>query len=143
MCGMLARQRKSASRSRTFLKLPSWARGTNPSTLTQIRRRCRLAAVEPGGNHLNGFKDFRTQNGSSERHNLAVTVLYVRNSDSGGREKLGAGHQRPHAGRVCARFAQKRNGPSISGRPRLVVQIRQLWRHNRRETLEAAPPRKP
>ena len=78
---------------------------------------------------------------------LAVTVLYVRNSDSGGQGHLGAGrlrrHQRPHACLLCARFAQKRNGLSISGRPRLVVQIRQLWKPYGREIPEAAPPREP
>jgi len=131
-------------RSRTFLKLPPWDRGTNPSTLTQIRRRCRQAAVEPGGNHLNGSKDFRTENGSSEGQNLAVTGLGVPNSlDSGGRENLGAGQQHLHAGLSCAIFAQKRNGLSISGRPRLVAQIRQLWKQKGRETLEAEPPREP
>ena len=43
-----------------------------------------LAAVEPGGNILPGFKDFRTKNGSSQGQNLALTVLLVPNSfDSG------------------------------------------------------------
>ena len=86
----------------------------------------------------------RTEKGSSEGQNLAVTGLGVPKSlDSGGRENLGAGQQHLHAGLLCAIFAQKRNGPSTSGRPRLVVQIRQLWKQNGRETLEAAPPRKP
>jgi hypothetical protein len=94
---MHAGQRKSASRSRTFLKLPSWARRTNPSTLTQIRQLWRQAAVEPEGNNLNGLKDVRTENGSSEGQNLAVTGLGVPNSlDTGGLEDLGARYQRLH-----------------------------------------------
>jgi len=121
--------------SPTCLKLPSWDR-TNASNLSTSRCRARREQL--------GLTDVRTENGSSEGHNLAVTGLGVPNSlDSGGRENLGAGHQRLHAGLLCAIFAQKWNGPSISGRPRLVVQIRQLWKQNGREALDAAPPRKP
>ena len=35
------------------------------------------AAVERGGNNLNSFADFCTENGSNRGQNLALTVLYV------------------------------------------------------------------
>ena len=41
-------------------------------------------SAERGGNDLNGCQDFRTENGSSQGQNLALTVLYVPSSfDSG------------------------------------------------------------
>ena len=36
-----------------------------------------LPAVERGGNTLHGITDVRTENGSSQRRNLALPVLYV------------------------------------------------------------------
>ena len=33
------------------------------------------SAVEQGASDLNGFKNFLTENGSSQGHNLALTVL--------------------------------------------------------------------
>ena len=46
--------------------------------------RFRVAAAEQGGNDLKGFKDFRTENGPSRGHNLALTGLFGRSSlDSG------------------------------------------------------------
>jgi hypothetical protein len=37
-------------------------------------------AFERGGNNLNGFQEFRTENSSSQGRNLAMTVLCVPNS---------------------------------------------------------------
>jgi len=45
---------------------------------------CLLAAAEMGGNNLNGCQDFRTENGSGQGQNLALTGLFVPSSlDSG------------------------------------------------------------
>ena len=42
------------------------------------------SVVELGGNHLNYFTDFRTENGSIQGQNLALTGLFVPSSlDSG------------------------------------------------------------
>ena len=38
---------------------------------------------QEGTTHLNGFNDFRTDNGSSEGQNLALTVIFVNSLDSG------------------------------------------------------------
>ena len=46
------------------------------------------AAGERKGNTLNGFKDLRTQNGSSQSQNLALAVLYVPCSLDSGRGSL-------------------------------------------------------
>jgi len=40
----------------------------------------RRTAVERGGNNLNVFNDFRTENGSSQGQNLALTGLFVPSS---------------------------------------------------------------
>ena len=40
------------------------------------RYRCR----ERGGHNLNGFQEFRTENASSQGHDLALTGLFVPNS---------------------------------------------------------------
>jgi len=37
----------------------------------------RATAAERKGNNVNGFKDFRTENGSSEGQNLALTDSFV------------------------------------------------------------------
>ena len=43
-----------------------------------------MTPAERVGNHLNGFEDFRTENGSSQCQNLALTGLCVPNLlDSG------------------------------------------------------------
>jgi len=39
-----------------------------------------MIAAEREGNNLKGFKHFCLQNGSSQGHNLALTVLFVLNS---------------------------------------------------------------
>jgi len=42
------------------------------------------SAGERGGNSLNDFRDMRTENGSNQGRNLALTLLFVPNSlDSG------------------------------------------------------------
>ena len=38
------------------------------------------SATERRGDTLNGFKDIRTENGSNQGHDLALTVLCVPNS---------------------------------------------------------------
>jgi len=54
-----------------------------PGSLKSERRVWRTA-VERGGNNVNGFKDCRTENGSSQGQNLALTGLFVPSSlDSG------------------------------------------------------------
>ena len=45
-----------------------------------VRNLFLVSAVDRGGNLLNGSTDFRTENGSSQGLNLAVTVLFVPNS---------------------------------------------------------------
>jgi len=48
------------------------------------RTRFSRAAAERGGNNLNAFEDFCTENGSSQGQNLASTGLFVPSSlDSG------------------------------------------------------------
>ena len=64
----------------------SWPAGL---TLIEADRltfiRCRL-----GGGNLKGFKDHRTENGSSQGQNLALTALCVPNSrDSGHTQSSG------------------------------------------------------
>ena len=54
---------------------PGWFR--NKATLSLPNKRIAWAAVERGGNNLNSSKDFRTDNGSSQGQNLALTGLYV------------------------------------------------------------------
>ena len=41
------------------------------------RRRIQRAATDREGNNLKDFKDFNLENGSSQGHNLALTVLRV------------------------------------------------------------------
>jgi len=50
-------------------------------------KRCRhSSAAERRANNFNGFQDVRTENGSSQGHNLALTCLFVPSSlDSGPR----------------------------------------------------------
>jgi len=49
-------------------------------------RPCWQSAAQRGGNTLNGFTDFRTENGSSQGQKLALTGLFVPSSlDSGSR----------------------------------------------------------
>ena len=38
---------------------------------------CVVPAAEQGGDHFKGFKDFRTGNGSSRGHDMALTGLFV------------------------------------------------------------------
>ena len=45
-------------------------------SLYQKHAKCRSAS-EREGNTLDGFKDLRTENGSSQGHNLALTVVFV------------------------------------------------------------------
>jgi len=49
------------------------------------RWHCEPPAAERGGNSLNGVKDFRTENGSSQGLNLAVTGLFAQCSLDKGR----------------------------------------------------------
>ena len=44
--------------------------------LHQKHSNCRSAS-ELEGNNLNGFEEFRTENGQSQGHNLALTVVFV------------------------------------------------------------------
>jgi len=50
----------------------SYGRG---SLLSETRPKCRSASEREGSN-LNGFKDFRTENGSSQVHELPQTVVF-------------------------------------------------------------------
>jgi len=54
-----------------------------------------MAAGERGGNNLNGFEDFRTENGSSQGQNLALTGLFVPSSIDSGHTLLSYGEVRP------------------------------------------------
>jgi len=49
-----------------------------------------LTSVERGGNNLNGFRDFRTENGSSQGRNLALTGVCVASWLASGPVKLRA-----------------------------------------------------
>jgi len=49
-----------------------------------------MTSIREGGENLKGFKDFRTENGSSQDHNLALTGLVFPSSlDSGNKEEEG------------------------------------------------------
>ena len=49
----------------------------------RLRQRRRGATPCAGGNNLQGFKNFRTKNGSSQGQNLALTGSFVPNSLAG------------------------------------------------------------
>ena len=58
----------------------SWGRSSTGVGSNCLKRQSPACATDREGNNFNGFKDFRTENGSSEGQNLAVTVLCVQNS---------------------------------------------------------------
>ena len=72
---------------------------------------CR-SAVERARNNPNGFRDFRTENGSSQDQNLVVIAFFVpRSLDSGRKVKLSSVPNRQDWGRVllheCFHIASK------------------------------------